>query len=176
MVDRHPELADQHDLAQTGSGAADSSQPSAHVQPVLLLAVAAGGLVGTSARYLMSKALPTADGAWPTATFLVNLAGAFALGLLLEALSRRGPDTGWRQRARLFGGTGLCGALTTYSTLAVEVDLLARGQHVALAAGYALASVLAGLVATAAGVGLAAVQHVRRERAASEPVAQSRTP
>ena len=56
-------------------------------------------------------------------------------------------------------GTGLCGALTTYSTLAVESDLLVRGGHAALAAAYAIGSVVAGLVATITGIAVAAGHH-----------------
>jgi len=93
----------------------------------LLVAVAVGGAVGCLARYGIGLALPTPPTGWPTGTFLANLAGALLLGLLLEGLARTGPDTGWRQLARLGLGTGLLGAFTTYSTLAVELDLqLAR--------------------------------------------------
>jgi CrcB protein len=64
----------------------------------------------------------------------------------------RGRDAGWRRRARLLIGTGLCGAFTTYSALAVETDLLVRDHRAALAAGYLAATVLTGLAATAAGL------------------------
>ena len=72
--------------------------------------------------------LPFEGAGWPWATFMINLAGAFILGALLEGLARSGGDTGWRQRVRLFAGTGFCGAFTTYSTLALEVSLLGQGR------------------------------------------------
>ncbi|CCH87493.1 Camphor resistance CrcB protein [Modestobacter italicus] len=127
----------------------------AHSRPLLVLAVAAGGLLGTPVRYAVGRWLPTPAEGWPTATFLVNVAGAFLLGLLLEALARRGPDVGRRRALRLFAGTGFCGALTTYSTLAVEVDLLADADRWTTALGYGVASVVAGLAAAAAGIAVA---------------------
>ena len=116
--------------------------------PREVAAVAAGGLLGAPARYGIARALPTAPGHWPTGTFLTNLLGAFALGFLLEQLAWRGP----RPLLRLFVGTGFIGAFTTASTLAVEADLLVRGGHPVLAVAYPLVSLVAGLLATFAGV------------------------
>ncbi len=96
-------------------------------------------------------------------TFAINAAGAFLLGLLLEGLARTGPDTGWRQRVRLGLGTGVLGSFTTYSTLAVDVDELLRGQHWWAAGSYAAGSVLAGLVATVLGIALGARISCRRD-------------
>lgn len=126
-----------------------------HTRPDLLLAVGAGGFIGTATRYLLTQQLPTDVGHWPTATLAVNLVGAFVLGALLEGLTRSGPDVGWRRRVRLGVGTGFCGALTTYSALAVEVDLLTRGDRLGPAAAYAVVSVLGGLLATVVGVAIA---------------------
>jgi fluoride exporter len=123
-----------------------------HLQPAALLLVAAGGFAGTLARYGLSQAEPTRARAWPWGTFLANVIGAFVLGMLLEALARRGPDEGWRQRIRLLAGTGFCGAFTTYSALAVETDLLVRDARPALAAEYLAATVLLGLLATVLGL------------------------
>jgi CrcB protein len=153
--DSHPELPLDPDAIPTRI---------LHLQPVPVLLVAAGGFAGTLARYALSEWAPTRGRAWPWGTFLANLIGAFLLGILLEALARRGPDEGWRQRMRLLAGTGFCGAFTTYSALAVETDLLVRDSRVALAAGYLAATVLLGLVSTVLGL-LAA----RRPRKAARP-------
>ena len=131
--------------------------------PQSLLLVALGGAAGTSIRQLVAQLMPVSDGGWPTATFAVNISGAFLLGVLVEALARGGPDVGWRLRARLFAGVGFCGALTTYSTLAVEVLLLVRGDQSETAVAYAVASVVAGLLAAAAGVVVASAAHRRSD-------------
>ncbi|HET9690947.1 MAG TPA: CrcB family protein, partial [Acidimicrobiales bacterium] len=90
-----------------------------HHTPTAMALVVVGGFAGAGGREAVEQALPPSPGAFPVATFAINLAGAFVLGALLEALVRAGDDTGWRRRARLVAGTGFCGAFTTYSTLAV---------------------------------------------------------
>jgi CrcB protein len=121
-----------------------------------LLLVAIGGALGTAARISVAQLIDSPSGTWPLATFVVNLIGAFVLGGLVEALSRSGPDDGWRRRARLFAGTGFCGGLTTYSALAVEIDELGYADRVPLAAAYAVASAVLGVVAAGMGVVVAA--------------------
>ena len=109
-ADSHVELPSDPDVSAT----------PLHLRPSSLAWVFAGGVVGTALRYLIEDLLPHDPSGWPWATFLINLAGAFILGALLEGLARLGDDSGWRQRARLCAGTGGCGAFTTYSTLALE--------------------------------------------------------
>lgn len=128
-------------------------RPPVFLQPKFLALVFAGGMLGTTARYLIGIALPTAPGQWPWATFAVNITGAFLLALLLFGLSRRGADHGLRRVTRLGLGTGLLGSLTTYSTFAVETHGLLTGPGPGLA--YMAATVLAGLAAAGAGVALA---------------------
>ncbi|MCD2114456.1 CrcB family protein [Rhodococcus rhodochrous] len=127
-----------------------------HLRPSALAAVAVGGLLGTSARYGLGRWLPVESGGWPVTTFAINVLGALLLGFLLEALIRLGPDTSWRQAARLGVGTGALGSFTTYSALAVDTDLLLRDGHPLAAATYALGTVLVGLLATGVGVALGA--------------------
>jgi CrcB protein len=151
--DSHPELARDPD---TGS-----ARPL-HLRPTALAWVFAGGLVGTGARYLIEKAYPFHAPGWPWATFGVNLLGAFALGVVLEALARMGDDTGWRQRVRLLFGTGVCGSVTTYSAFALEASLIGREGDVGVAVAYSIVSVVAGLIMAWAGITLAAAIHSRR--------------
>ena len=127
-----------------------------HLKGVNVAAVATGGMLGTLCRYVVAEWVPTEPSAWPTATFVVNTAGALILGVLLEAVARHGPETSWLQRLRLFGGTGFCGGMTTYSALAIESDLLLRSGDIAMGVSYLAASVFTGLVATVAGIALAA--------------------
>ena len=82
----------------------------------------------------------------------MNLTGAFALGLLLEHLARRGPDDGRRREVRLYAGTGLLGGYTTYSTLALDTVLLADTGQAAVALLYAGSGVVLGVAAAAAGL------------------------
>lgn len=127
-----------------------------HLRPYALLWVFLGGMCGTGLRYWFEQMWPASGASWPWGTFAVNLTGAFILGALLETLTLLGPDGGWRQRARLFLGTGVCGAFTTYSALALEISTLARHGFSGIAIGYALASVAAGLAAAIAGIAAAA--------------------
>jgi CrcB protein len=128
--------------------------------------VAAGGAAGAAARDAVEQALPTAAHGFPVATLLINLSGAFALGLLIEALVRAGPETPRRRRTRLVLGTGFLGAFTTYSTFAVEADLLVRDGDAWRALAYVAATVLGGAAATFAGV-VASAPLGRRRRSAS---------
>lgn len=168
---QHVELPLDPDPAATGPGSTGlgSTGPGpagrpVHLQPRFLTLVIVGGTLGTPARYAVGLALPTRPGGWPTGTLLCNLLGALLLGALLEALLRAGPDTGRRRLVRLAAGTGFLGAFTTYSTLAVETDLLVRSSRPVLAAVYAAGTVLGGLALSATGIGLAAVRHRRRHR------------
>ena len=112
-----------------------------------LAAIFLGGAIGALARYGLAQALPHRSGTWPWATFAVNVAGALALGYLTTRLQERLPPSAYR---RPLLGTGLCGALTTFSTMQVELlQMLDRGEP-GLAASYAAASLAAGLLAIAA--------------------------
>ena len=124
-------------MAASPSTSARTRPPTAHAG--LYAAVFAGGVVGALARTGLERLLPAGHG-WPWATFAVNVAGAALLGWLLTRLQERLPPTTFR---RAFAGTGLCGALTTFSTLQLEVLQLGRDDP-ALAVAYLAASVAAG--------------------------------
>lgn len=132
---------------------------SAHpFSPAVLALVFAGGVLGALSRWALGVALP-APGGWPLPTLLINLAGALALGALLESLARRGPDVGVRRLVRLTAGTGFLGAFTTYSTLAVDGARLLAGGRAADGAWYLALSLLGGAAATLLGVAGAAWLH-----------------
>lgn len=110
--------------------------------------VVLGGAAGTLSRYGVDEAF-VGDGLFPLATFMVNVVGAFALGLLIAALLTHESDT-----LRLLIGTGFLGGFTTYSALALETDVLLRGDHVAVGLAYAVGSALAGVAAAIAGIAI----------------------
>ncbi|OZD46875.1 CrcB family protein [Rhodococcus sp. 05-2256-B2] len=128
------------------------SDPASHRNLAALATVFVGGAAGTAARYAIEERLPHTTSQWPLATFGINIVGAFVLGLLLESLLRSGPDTGGRRRLRLLGGSGFCGAFTTYSTFALETVEGVRGGFIGLASAYAVVSVVLGVVAAGAGI------------------------
>src|SRR4051795_5889212 len=112
----------------------------------VLAAIFAGGFVGATARAVVAEALPHDSGQWPWATFAVNVAGAFALGYFTTRLHERLPVSAYR---RPLLGTGFCGALTTFSTMQLELLEMLDDRHLGLAVAYALASVCAGFLAVA---------------------------
>ncbi|WP_375406958.1 fluoride efflux transporter FluC [uncultured Amnibacterium sp.] len=117
-----------------------------HLQPAMLGVVLVGGAVGTAARAALSLVIPDVGGL-PVAILVINVVGSFLLGVLLEALTRRGADVGRRRTVRLLLGTGFCGGFTTYSTLAVGAAELLRVGATGLGVAYAVGSVLLGALA-----------------------------
>lgn len=109
-----------------------------------LAAIFAGGFAGAIARAELAQALPLARGDWPWATFIVNIAGAFLLGYFTTRLQERLPLSAYR---RPFAGTGFCGALTTFSTMQLELLKMLDQGDVGLAIAYAAASIAAGFAA-----------------------------
>lgn len=109
-----------------------------------LAAVFVGGALGTATRTGLSV-LSTADPAsWPWPTFIVNIVGAFMLGYFTTRLLERLPLSSYR---RPLLGTGVCGGLTTFSTMQVETLAMIERHHYGLAVGYACASIVVGLLA-----------------------------
>ena len=113
-----------------------------------LAAVFAGGFAGAVARALVAEGLPQTGAGWPWATFAVNLAGALVLGWVATRLAPTSYE-------RPLLATGFCGALTTFSTMQLELLDMLDGERYALAAGYTGASVAGGLLAVALGTAAA---------------------
>jgi CrcB protein len=117
-----------------------------------LLVVAVGGAVGALARYAISVGVPHDDtGAWPWATFLTNLAGCLALGVLLVWVDDR--HDGWTsthpRRARLARpllASGVLGGFTTFSTFSVEAVAMVDAGRGLAATSYVVLSVLLGVL------------------------------
>jgi CrcB protein len=109
-----------------------------------LAAIFAGGFVGAVGRGLLERAWAADPGTWPWATFVVNLVGAFLLGYFVTRLQERLPLSAYR---RPLLGTGLCGALTTFSTMQLELLHMLDAGRVGLALGYGAASVAGGFAA-----------------------------
>lgn len=109
-----------------------------------LAAVFAGGALGTVARTGLSLLVAANPARWPWPTFTVNIVGAFLLGYFTTRLLERLPLSSYR---RPLLGTGLCGGLTTFSTMQVETLRMIEHRHYGLAAGYTCASIVFGFLA-----------------------------
>jgi CrcB protein len=119
-----------------------------------LTAIFAGGTLGALARVALAQAFPHAPSAWPWTTCAANLLGALVLGWVVTRL----PAASLR---RPFVGIGVCGALTTFSTLQLELLRMLDAGRLALAAAYAVASLAGGLAAVRLGMGLARTEPAR---------------
>jgi CrcB protein len=108
-----------------------------------MLAVALGGAVGALLRALLADlADRRAAGDWPWGTLLANVTGSFLLGFIV---------TRFDGTSVLLLGVGVMGALTTFSTAMAETARLAAFDGRRTAAGYAIATLLAAVVAAWAG-------------------------
>ena len=119
------------------------------------IAVAAGGAIGSVSRYAvevwLSADTATTVGAWPWATFAVNLLGCLLIGVLIGRIAANPRWEAWRP----FLGIGVLGGFTTYSAFALEsVQILDEGTW-ALGLTYVAASIFGGLAAVAVGERLA---------------------
>jgi fluoride exporter len=123
-----------------------------HLDVRELAAIFVGGMLGALARAGLAEALPHAPDAWPWATFAANVAGAFLLGWAVTRLQERLPPSTYR---RPFVGTGLCGALTTFATLQLELLRMLDAGAWGLALAYAAGSLAAGFAAVLLATGLA---------------------
>ncbi|MDQ6933983.1 MAG: fluoride efflux transporter CrcB [Actinomycetota bacterium] len=112
--------------------------------PRELIAIFCGGAVGGVLRVALGQSVGVESGRWPWPTFLANIVAALLLGYLSTRLLERLPVSSYR---RPLLGTGVCGGLSTFSTMQVELVRLVQVQAYAVAIGYLLASLMAGLLA-----------------------------
>jgi CrcB protein len=122
----------------------------ARSDPRRLAAIYIGGVIGALARVGLAQAFAHGADAWPWATFAVNMAGAFLLGAFVAALR------GHRAESPSFAllTTGLCGTLTTFATLQLELFEMLEAGSPGLAIAYAAATVTGGLLLVRAGISL----------------------
>ncbi|MGH9212758.1 MAG: fluoride efflux transporter FluC [Acidimicrobiales bacterium] len=125
------------------------------------MAIGSGGALGAVARYEITMAAPVSSGAFPWATWAINLTGSFVLGVIATLVLERWPPTRY---VRPFVGIGICGGYTTWSTFMTETALLARDHRPGIAAAYIAASVAGGLAATYVGMWAALRQTPARRR------------
>lgn len=118
---------------------------------MILVAVAAGGVLGALARYAVAVLLADSSTGIGWATVLVNVTGCLLIGLLL----------GWHDRAdrhpylRPFLAVGVLGGYTTFSAYALDAQILLADGRLMAAAGYLVGTLLAALLAVLVGLGLA---------------------
>lgn len=118
----------------------------------VLAVIAAGGALGALVRHGAGVALPHPPGAFPLATFGVNVVGCLLIGVLMTRFAAREPA---RPLVRPFLTTGVLGGFTTFSTYAIDAEELLRTGRVATAVGYLAGTLALALVATWSGIRLA---------------------
>ena len=121
-----------------------------------LAAIFVGGVAGALLRATLVELLPHGPASWPWPTLIANVLGAFALGYFITRLQERLPISAYR---RPLLGTGFCGALTTFSTMQLEIVRMLEADEALLAVTYTGVSLGLGFLAVAVATNL-----VRRAR------------
>lgn len=130
-------------------------------QGVVLVVVAAGGALGALARYGLAQGLPGRAGHIPWATFVTNVSGCFAIGVLMVAVTEI-----WtaHRLLRPFLGVGVLGGFTTFSTYVNEIRELMRPETIVAAACYLAGTLICALLATLAAMWLTRAGYERARR------------
>jgi CrcB protein len=121
-----------------------------HFELRRLLAIYAGGVLGALVRVGLAQATPHGPGGWPWGTFAANMAGALLLGYFIARLRDHPEDS----LAHPFLTIGVCGTLTTFSTLQLELFEMVDGGHLGLATAYVGATLAAGYLCVRGGIAL----------------------
>lgn len=116
-----------------------------------LLYIALAGAAGSTCRHLVNTAMQRVDGAWPSGTLLVNVAGSFCMGVVMALFALRGQ---LHSPLRITLTVGFLGGFTTYSAFAFDTIELIEHQRLLAAGAYVLVTLLAALIACAAGLAL----------------------
>jgi CrcB protein len=115
----------------------------------ILAVIAAGGALGSLARWGLAQAMPHPAAAFPWATFDANVSGCFLLGVLMIFVTDVWPPSRY---VRPFLGVGVLGGFTTFSTYTLDTRALLLSGRTGLAGLYVLASLVCGLIAVWAGI------------------------
>jgi fluoride exporter len=116
----------------------------------LLLLAAGGGALGAGARYLVNVACTACLGpGFPWATFAVNVAGSFLMGVVVAAAV---PVLGGSAEWRTFLATGILGGFTTFSAFSLDAWQLIEREQIILALAYIAGSVVLSIAALLAGL------------------------
>ena len=121
-----------------------AARPAMNLDRRELMAVFAGGVIGTLLRVGFSRAFASGDAGWPWAVFLINISGTLLLGYVVTSLQERLPLSTYRRQLL---ATGFCGAYTTFSTMQLELLNMWDSRRYGLALAYLGASVVCGYVA-----------------------------
>lgn len=132
----------------------------------ILLVVAAGGVLGSLARWGLGLVLPHTGRDVPWSTFTVNAVGCLLIGALMWFEEERWAPSRYR---RSFLRTGVLGGLTTFSAFGLDAHTLVGAGAAARAALYVLASLAVGLAAVPVGAAAAAGAVRVAGRARSRP-------
>lgn len=132
----------------------------------VLLVIAAGGALGSLARWAVNEAMPHSPGGVPWATAVENVSGGLILGALMVLILDFWPPSRY---LRPFVAVGILGGYTTFSTYMLDTRSLLAAGRVPAAAGYLFGTLSAGLIGVGLGVmaarsGVAAAQRRHRER------------
>ncbi|HET7590562.1 MAG TPA: CrcB family protein [Solirubrobacterales bacterium] len=115
-----------------------------------LAAIYGGGVLGALVRVGLAQAFPHAASSWPWPTFAVNMIGALLIGYFFASFRDHPPD----RLHHPFFATGICGTLTTFSTVQLELYAMVDGGHLALAALYCGVTIALGFSAVRAGMAI----------------------
>ncbi|MFL6073348.1 MAG: fluoride efflux transporter FluC [Mycobacteriales bacterium] len=120
----------------------------------VLGAISAGGVLGALGRYGLTSAIGHRQGAFPWATFLINVTGCLLIGALMVLITDVWPA---HRLLRPFLGTGVLGGYTTFSTYTVDAQRLTADGHARTALASLAATLVAALLAVYAGSALTRV-------------------
>ena len=109
-----------------------------------LWAIFLGGAAGGLLRVWLSRSFASGATDWPWTIFAINVSGAFTLACIATWFRERPPESRFHHP---LWTAGFCGTYTTFSTMQLEIFVLLQHDRYGLAAGYALASILAGYLA-----------------------------